>query len=252
MCGTLTAYRYGHDAPKSVTPGGFMNWEGEIRWSAGVGGRVKVGDHYVPSKVTMSGLGSGGSPDLSFEFAMSSEGEARCVSAHVDAKPDGRGVATADLAMIAVDQLTVAAFERLAQEILYNDERGIGTAYSGGTANSTPIRRAVDKGKQSKAGEIATVAKVYAEADRAPMKAVEDRLGYTRRTAARRIELARERGLLPEKGEAFTDAHRQAIERALAEPDDGTPDSFATPAEFEAAWAKATAERAARKAASDD
>lgn len=198
-----------------------MNWEGKIRWSTRMSAsRLKVGSHYVPTQITMAGTGDNGCPDIRVEFAMSALGEARCVKFHIDAKDDGRGVATSDLAMVAVDQLTVSAFEQFAQEILYEDERGTGTAYSGGAPGDKQIHRAVDKGKQAREGEIVAVAKVYSEAERAPMKAVEDRLGYRRRTAARRVDLARKWGLLPEKGGAMTDSIRAKIAQAQARADD--------------------------------
>ncbi|WNM25649.1 hypothetical protein [Demequina capsici] len=215
-----------------------MNWEGNISWSGGGGSRVRVGDHYVPSSVTMHASGSNGAPDLLFEFRMDANGAARCIKAHVDAKPDGRGIATADLAFVAIDQLTVTAFEQLAQEILYEREEGIATAYAGPINGDRGIRRAVDRGRQSKIGELATVARVYLEAERAPMRAVEDRLGYnSRRTAARRIEQARAQGLLPVAGEKPSQDHLDAIERVLAAESDAGPDSFASPAEFEAWYA---------------
>lgn len=46
--------------------------------------------------------------------------------------------------------------------------------------------------------ELRAAARVYVRADRAPIKAVQAELGLTYRTAARRIEKARERGILDE------------------------------------------------------
>lgn len=213
-----------------------MNWQGHIRWSSKIGASVRVGDHLVPRRVTLTALGDGAHPDLRFEFAMDDDGAARCTEVAVKAKDGGRGVSTADLSLIAVDQLTAAAFEQFASEIVARPDTVIEAVYRGGVTDSSSIRRAVDKGHgPSSPLELLHVARAYASNASAPVQAVVDIVGLSPRTAARRIDSARKLGYLPPKGSPVEAHHVERIDQGLAKL--SAPNADAIPiSEFNDWW----------------
>jgi|GEM_PF-4359763 len=191
-----------------------MNWQGDIRWSAKVGAPVKLGAVVVPKRVTMTGVGQASHPDFRYEFEMSRDGEARCIEASVSAKPSGRGIRAADVAQIGIDQLTVVAFQAFAQDVVRETDTMMATMRTRKTHGRAewPAKAAVSAGQGTTAHELLDVATVYAEAKKAPIRAVETKLGYQRRTAARRIADAREAGLLPAKDQPITAEVLERIE----------------------------------------
>jgi hypothetical protein len=113
------------------------------------------------------------------------------------AKQTGRGIRTADLrAFHSLDALAFNAYiqNRRPSGVWFHDE-----------AEYWRARRDIQDA-QAKQGtrprvslaELEEVAEVYASAGRDnPTEAVKNQLGYSRRTAERRIRSAREQGLLP-------------------------------------------------------
>ncbi len=189
-----------------------MNWQGNVTWRAKVGAPVKVGAVVVPRQVTMLCVGDGPHPDIRFGFRMDDDGTARCIEAHVQAKPNGRGVRTADLATFNVDTLAAVAFEAFAERVI-RESGTLTEAVAGAIPKDAKwdTEAAVSRGHDPSRAELVAVARIYADAPKAPIEAVVDRLGYQRRTAARRIAAAREAGLLPPKGEPITDEARRVI-----------------------------------------
>jgi hypothetical protein len=186
-----------------------MVWEGrqEVTGFAGGkdGGYVQLGTAIVPPKAQLTFEGIKGSPDVAMRFEVR-DGRPECVEIHVRAKPDGRGIRTADLLLFNLDNQTASVFTDLAIA-----ERGDGTAVGPGSLitgeDVAVMRRAerdVREAGMSRRGsvtraELEDVARVFRDhVDDSPTSAVREVLGYgSDRTAARRIKQAEEAGLLP-------------------------------------------------------
>jgi hypothetical protein len=182
-----------------------MAWSGKTRVGARFGGRhgglVEIGDVAVPRVAVYAHDGDEGEPDLEATFEVR-DGRPECVDFHVRAKPNGRGIRTADLQMVTnLDAMTVYLYERVApvpggnafnwmwRQTEENAERARRAAYEARKARRGIVTRA----------ELEQVAKVYREhlAD-VPTQMVKELLGYkSARTAARRVQQARAAGLLP-------------------------------------------------------
>jgi hypothetical protein len=182
-----------------------MAWRGKTRVGSKFGGRhgglVELGDMAVPRVAVYGHDGDEGEPDLEVTFEVR-DGRPECVDFHVRAKPSGRGIRTADLQMVTnLDAMAEYVYERV-------------TPVPGGSAfnwmwrqtpeNAERARRAAYEARKARRGtvtraELEQVAKVYREhLDKGPTKAVELLVGYdSARTAARRVQQAREAGLLP-------------------------------------------------------
>jgi hypothetical protein len=182
-----------------------MAWRGKTRVGSKFGGQhgglTQIGDVAVPRVAVYAHDGDIGEPDLEVTFEVR-DGRPECVDFHVRAKPDGRGIRTADLQMVTnLDAMAVYLFERVAP-------------VPGGSAfnwmwrqteeNAGRARRAVYEARKARRGsvskaELEQVAKVYRKhLDASPTAAVRMLLGYkSERTAARRVQQAREAGLLP-------------------------------------------------------
>jgi hypothetical protein len=164
-------------------------WEGrqEIR---GSGGLVALGDAVVPREATLTFEGSGGSPDVVMKFAIRG-GRPECTEISVKAKPDGRGIRDADVAMFSIDKLTISVFEQLAN-LGARDEKALLAA-----SRSIHEARKARRGGVTRA-ELENVARIYREhIDTSPTRAVALLGDYSERTAARRIKEAEKAGLLP-------------------------------------------------------
>ena len=182
-----------------------MAWRGKTRVGSKFGGQhgglTQIGDVAVPRVAVYAHDGDIGEPDLEVTFEVR-DGRPECVDFHVRAKPDGRGIRTADLQMVTnLDAMAVYLFERVAP-------------VPGGSAfnwmwrqteeNAGRARRAVYEARKARRGsvskaELEQVAKVYREhLVGGPTAAVRMLLGYkSERTAARRVQQARAAGLLP-------------------------------------------------------
>ncbi len=154
------------------------------------GGFVELGDAIVPPKAVWTFTGEKGSPDVTVRMEIR-DGRPECVEVHVIAKPDGRGIMTADLRMFNIDDRVVDTFAQLGV-LGVNDD-----------GERRKVFRDVNEARRSTRGtvtpaELADVARVYREnIDRTPTQMVGHLLGYSPRTAARRVEQARAAGLLP-------------------------------------------------------
>jgi hypothetical protein len=154
-------------------------------------GYAQFGDTVVPRRVAYTIEGDHSSPSLRIEFEIRDE-RPFCSSVHIDASAQGRSIRTGDLT-------SLPSLERLAEECFAELAMRAGTsnpfeAFIGDKAGVRQARGEIHSGGDA---ELKEVARVYREhVDERPVEAVEA-LGYTRRTAARRIQQAREKGLLP-------------------------------------------------------
>jgi hypothetical protein len=181
-----------------------MAWRGKTRVGSKFGGRhgglTEVGGVAVPRVAVYAHDGDVGEPDLEVTFEVR-DGRPECVDFHVRAKPDGRGIRTADLQMVTnLDAIAVNLYAAVAP-------------VPGGSAfnwmwrqteeNADRAQRAVYEARKARRGTVTRsmledVAKVYREnLKSSPTRAVELRFGWSKRTAARRVQQAREAGLLP-------------------------------------------------------
>jgi hypothetical protein len=182
-----------------------VGWRGKTRLGAKFGGRhgglAKVGDVVVPRTAVYAHDGDVGEPDLEVTFEVR-DGRPECVDFHIRAKPDGRGIRDADLQMVShLDAMAVKLYEEI-------------TPVPGGNAfnwmwrqteeNALRAHRAVYEARKARRGdvtraELEQVAATYREhVASSPTRAVKEFCGYkSDRTAARRVQQAREAGLLP-------------------------------------------------------
>ena len=144
----------------------------------------------MPPKAVLSFEGIKGSPDATVIFEVR-DGRPECVEISVRAKPEGRGIRSADLAMMNLDNLAIDVFTQLGVVgVQDTDERRR-------THRDVHEARLARRGAVSQ-HELEEVARVYREhLEESPTRAVALLLGYSDRTAARRVQQARTAGLLP-------------------------------------------------------
>jgi hypothetical protein len=168
--------------------------ERHYRWEPR-GDFVDLGWTRVPEAVVMDGEGLRGAPDLHMKFWIRDE-IPEVYEFTLKAREGGRGVRTVDLRGFSLEKMAVEAFMRM-------QARVVGVPYS-----EEEHWRALDdiRGAQEKQGTrprvsraaLEEVAQVYRGAGRDnPTEAVRVELGYSRRTAERRVAQARKAGLLP-------------------------------------------------------
>ena len=165
---------------------------------------VRIGETLVPPRVGFYGEGQNGAPDIEADFEVR-DGVPECVSFAISAKTDGRAVRTADLHAFNIDKITFGAFMRFgirdadagSRRSLWHVEDGALVDEAGWWASQNDFTRARANRRPITEAELREVATTYREhMGYNPTQAVES-LGYTRRTAARRVQQAREAGLLP-------------------------------------------------------
>jgi hypothetical protein len=185
-----------------------MGWRGKTRVGSKFGGQhgglAKIGDVVVPRTAVYVHDGDVGEPDLEVTFEVR-DGRPECVDFHVRTKPDGRGIRTADLQMVT--NLDAIAAHLYAAVAPVPDPEG-GSAFNWmwrqDEEHTRRVQRAAYEARKARRGtvtraDLEQVAKVYRENLAAsPTRAVSLLLGYTERTAARRVQQARAAGLLPE------------------------------------------------------
>lgn len=178
-----------------------MTWPGTVRVSRKIGGKhggtVQVGDTLIPRRVSLTVDGDNGEPDLVATFEVR-DGRPECVAFAVTSKDNGRGIRTADLHLFNLDALSTMAFARFGTPVGENVVSfPLGDAEARKAYADVYEARKVRRGSVTRA-ELERVADVYREhIDSAPTRAVAVVLGYDGRTAARRVQRAREAGLLP-------------------------------------------------------
>lgn len=172
-----------------------------------MGGRdslVRLGDFVVPVRASWVFEGANGDPDAEVHFEVR-EGRPQCVEVSLKSKPNGRSVRTSDLGQLSLDAMTTSIYARSSQMAVYDpetnvttmspitDERAFWAAINATDAAVKAPRRGTTK------AELEQVAKVYRDnVGGRPVEAVAAVMGYgSQRTAARRVEQARDAGLLP-------------------------------------------------------
>lgn len=150
---------------------------------------ARLNETVVPQRVAYVIEGSNSSPSLRVEFELRDWTSIVCTRVEFEASSDGRGIQTGDLATLpSLAKLGEDAFLALSTR-----------AGDGRIAPSDATRRRTARQDIHTRGdaELKEVARVYRENVAGhPVEAVEE-LGYSRRTAARRIEQARAKGFLP-------------------------------------------------------
>lgn len=189
-------------------------WQGRSRTSAKVGAPVNVGGYAVPRRVTFEFEGTDGkpgnvSPDVTAHFEVR-DGVPECVEISVCAKADGRAVRTADLALFNVENLTKRVFAEHAVAV------ETGELPTEQQAASRAITDRVEGPRPAREAELEAVARVYLTHRPTGSAAVRDLLDYPDRTAYRRVEQARQRGLIP--AQDASDAEYAAALQALERP----------------------------------
>jgi hypothetical protein len=181
-----------------------MAWRGKTRVGSKFGGRhgglTKLGDVPVPRVAVYAHDGDDGEPDMEVTFEVR-DGRPECVDFHVRAKPDGRGIRTADLQMVTnLDAMAVYLYSRVAP---VPDGNAFNWMWRQTEENAERARRAAYEARKARRGtvspaELEQVAGVYrSNLESSPTRAVRLQLGYSERTAARRVQQARAAGLLP-------------------------------------------------------
>jgi hypothetical protein len=166
-----------------------MVWEGRQRVT-GTGGLVALGRAVVSREALMTFEGIKGSPDVTMRFEIR-DGRPECIGIVIEAKPNGRGIRSADMAMFNIDSLTVGVFGQ------------IGTIGVRDEDYARVVDRELREARYSRRSgvtreELEKVAKDYRDhLNASPARAVALLGGYSERTAARRIKQAEEAGLLP-------------------------------------------------------
>ena len=182
-----------------------MAWRGKTRVGSKFGGKhgglTQVGDVTIPRVAVYAHDGDVGEPDLEVTFEVR-DGRPECVDFHVRAKPDGRGIRTADLEMVTnLDAIAVNLYAAVAPVL---GGSAFNWMWRQDEEHTRRVQRAAYEARKARRGtvtraDLEQVAKVYRENLAAsPTRAVSLLLGYTERTAARRVQQARAAGLLPE------------------------------------------------------
>lgn len=161
-------------------------------------------DTFVPIAVEFTGEGQRGAPDVFARFEIRN-GVPETVEFRIAAKDKGRAVRTADLrAWVSLEGLATNAFMRFARLAARDEQTGdlLGAVAPEDEREGWTLRGDIQSAQSERRGastaELEEVARVYREAiDGRPTEAVQVMLGYSRRTAARRVQQAREAGLLP-------------------------------------------------------
>jgi hypothetical protein len=127
----------------------------------------------------------------------------------ITSTPHGMEVQSAHLRQVPLEDLVEYVASVIVQEVTLWDDLPDGES----TVSVEDVRRARLEGKAHARGQrrkrrrtvtdsmLQEVAAVYLAADRAPVRAVEEHFGKTRRTASWYVKQAREAGLLPESGD---------------------------------------------------
>ena len=162
-----------------------------------------LGDVFVPPTVKFEGEGLKGAPNVSARFEIR-DGVPEVVDFQITAKPDGRAVRTSDLnSWQPLEGLALNAFRRFGRLVQRDDDgRSLGATLPGDEREAWAMRAALESAQAKPQGpsvaELSEVARIYRDAiEGRPTEAVQLMGGYSRRTAARRVQQARAAGLLP-------------------------------------------------------
>lgn len=170
-----------------------MTLRGKITTTSDLRGHQMLGDVLVPRRVTVTMAGHLGDPDVRIQFEVR-EGRPDCTEFTVKAKPNGRGIRSSDLTTLNVDGIAESAFLDFATH-------REGATFGGQDGETWALRKGIGDaihapGRGPTSAELEEVARIYREHPTAPTSAVEKLLGYSRRTASRRVQQARDAGVL--------------------------------------------------------
>lgn len=181
-----------------------MTWPGHIHMEAAAT-PVQLEDLVVPRKARWEFRGENEHPDAMAKFEVR-DGQTECVEIVLKAKPDGRGIRATDVAALAkVDDLTSAVVAQFAAKVVKPGEAIVPADPRQQTDVRHKASKAVDRSRTSRRGpagpthaELERAAEIYRQhLDGAPVQQVRSLLGLSESTARRRIQQARNAGLLP-------------------------------------------------------
>lgn len=184
----------------------FGRFSTTVKMTGPLGGRVTVGRYSLPKHVFAHLDGDNGHPDLHLHLAWR-DGRPEVVEVSIKSKPDGRGVRTSDLEVLALDGLAKSIYKSVAME--FEVEQGGATAFSPvdpddfDSRGAWELDRDLTEAIASRRGGanramLAKVAEIYQQHDgRHALPRIAAALGVSDRTAARRVNEARAAGLLP-------------------------------------------------------
>jgi hypothetical protein len=192
----------------------WKGWAGEIevRRHTGDADLLILDDVLLFPRAVVSVVGEGGEPGATVAFEVRPLPEhdpddpylravevkdvrPEVIGIHIAAKPDGRGITTADLRSFALDEFTTDVFTVVGTPRI--------PPYRTPEGDYRHIERTVREARSASRGrvtraELEEVARVYREfVGSTPTRAVQLAGGYSERTAARRVQQARAAGLLP-------------------------------------------------------
>jgi hypothetical protein len=179
-------------------PEGFKFWRGQGRATYGEDLSM-VGDRVVPTNIFVDICGGLSQPDLSMKIEVR-QGIPVCSEVCLRSRPDGPEVREKDLAQVhlgwLIEQIVARASMKSSGRI---GEHGYGWSKPVNDQTALADIRRVRSGRSRMSQErLSQVADIYREHinDR-PTEAVKRAFGVQHRTAARYVQQARERGLLP-------------------------------------------------------
>ncbi|GAA4697993.1 hypothetical protein [Nocardioides nanhaiensis] len=148
----------------------------------------------VPKRLRVTMTGELGEPNAALHFEVRN-GRPECVDFTVTAKPDGRAIRTSDLKTLFIDGIAETAF------LDFATPPGGGALGGADEAETRRLRKSIERaihapGRGPSRAELEEVARIYSEHPNAPTSAVEKLMRYSRRTASRRVQQAREAGLI--------------------------------------------------------
>jgi hypothetical protein len=194
----------------------WKGWEGKVEVRTFAGGQhgdlLMLDDVLLHPRAAFIVVGEGGEPDATVAFELRplpehppgnpyllthvvEDARPEVIGIHIAAKPNGRGITTADLRSFALDELTTDVFTRVGVPQV--------PPFRSPEEDYRHIGRIIREARESSRGrvmraELENVARVYREhIDTTPTRAVQLAGNYSERTAARRIQQARAAGLLP-------------------------------------------------------
>ncbi|WP_210441500.1 hypothetical protein [Nocardioides xinjiangensis] len=172
---------------RSLTPlADYVVWEGRET-------------HAFPVAVELLAEGQKGAPDVRIKFEVR-DAVPEVVDFRMTASAKGRAVRTADFAAWQLEGLALNAFTQFAHAT--DPDEGDPRPGPKSEREFWQVNNLLTEARATRRGpseaELEDVARIYREAiNHRPTEAVQLRFGYSRRTAARRIQQARAAGLLP-------------------------------------------------------
>jgi hypothetical protein len=167
--------------------------------------RVRVGDRLVPRRLDVTFPGVQGQPGLDFVIEVR-RGVPRCARLTITATEDGREVRSVDVRAVRLEEW-IEHIVALASDPIVSEENGtVATVSRVGPEEERAARRAIREARRAGRRRVdddlyRRVAEIHRanEKDR-PYEAVEAAFQCSYRTAARYVQMAREKGFLEPKG----------------------------------------------------